>query len=56
MVLFSWLKDRLKEPSSYVALGAIVMGVGVLASEEAVVGLGIVGGVLGFLLKEKGLF
>jgi hypothetical protein len=56
MIVLSWLKDRFKEPSSYVALGAIVMGVGVIASQEAVVGLGIVGGVLGFLLKEKGLF
>ena len=47
--------DRFKEPSSYAAAGAAVLGVGVLISQPIVIVVGIVGGALGFILKEKGV-
>tara|TARA_R110000751_G_scaffold57999_2_gene122734 strand:- start:27 stop:188 length:162 start_codon:yes stop_codon:yes gene_type:complete len=50
-----WVIDRMKEPSSYAALGGIVVGLGVLVSQPVVIIVGVVGGVIGFLLKEKGL-
>ena len=51
-----WIINRMKEPSSYAALGGVVVGVGVLISQPIVVMVGIMGGVAGFLLKEKGVF
>jgi|TARA_R110000787_G_scaffold226498_1_gene334208 hypothetical protein len=45
----------MKEPSSYAALGAAVVGLGVLIGQPVVTLLGVVGGVAGFLLKEKGV-
>ena len=47
--------DRFKEPSSYAAAGAAVLGVGVLINQPIVIVVGIVGGALGFILKEKGV-
>ena len=52
----AWIMDRMIEPSSYAALGGVVVGVGVLISQPIVVMVGMVGGVAGFLLKEKGVF
>ena len=46
-----WIINRMKEPSSYAALGGVVVGVGVLISQPIVVIVGMVGGVAGFLLK-----
>ena len=50
-----WIKERMQEPSSYAALGGVVMGVGILISQPPVIIVGMVGGVVGFLLKEKGV-
>ena len=50
-----WIKGRFREPSSYAALGGAVVGVGVLISQPIVIIVGIAGGALGFLLKEKGV-
>jgi len=50
-----YLMDRFKEPSSYAAAGAAVLGVGVLINQPIVIVVGIVGGALGFILKEKGV-
>ena len=52
----NWIINRMKEPSSYAALGGVVVGVGVLISQPVVVMVGMVGGVVGFLLKERGVF
>ncbi len=52
----NWITKRLGEPSSYAAAGAIVVGIGVLLGNQWVVLAGIVGGVAGFALKEKGKF
>ena len=43
------------EPSSYAAAGAAVVGVGVLINQPIVILIGVVGGALGFILKEKGV-
>jgi|TARA_R110002051_G_scaffold151676_2_gene224257 4-amino-4-deoxy-L-arabinose transferase-like glycosyltransferase len=51
----NWITSRLKEPSSYAALGGAIVGIGVLISQPIVIIVGVVGGALGFLLKEKGI-
>ena len=51
----NWILSRMKEPSSYAALGGGVVGTGVLISQPVVIIIGIVGGAAGFLLKEKGV-
>jgi hypothetical protein len=51
----NWILSRMKEPSSYAALGGGVVGIGVLISQPVVIIIGIVGGAAGFLLKEKGV-
>jgi|10_taG_2_1085330.scaffolds.fasta_scaffold00968_20 hypothetical protein len=50
-----WFGERMTEPSSYAALGAVILGAGVLIDEPLIIIAGIVGGVLGFILKEKGV-
>jgi len=45
----------MKEPSSYAAAGGAVVGIGVLVSQPVVIMVGIVGGAVGFPLKEKGV-
>ena len=50
-----WITSRLKEPSSYAAAGGAIVGIGVLISQPVVILIGVVGGALGFLLKEKGV-
>ena len=50
-----WIIDRFKEPSSYGAAGAVVIGIGMLTGQNWLIMLGIVGGVAGFVLKEKGV-
>ena len=50
-----WIKGRISEPSSYAAVGVVVMGVGIIINLPILVLIGIVGGVIGFLLKEKGI-
>jgi|TARA_R110000744_G_scaffold216896_1_gene335602 hypothetical protein len=47
--------ERFKEPSSYAAAGSVIVGVGALISQPIVIAIGVVGGVLGFVLKEKGI-
>lgn len=51
----SWVIGRLAEPSSYAAIGVAVMGVGIVINQPILVFIGIAGGVLGFILKEKGI-
>ena len=53
MVMIEWIMDRMKEPSSYAAAGGIVMGLGIIFSQPLLIWAGIVGGGIGFILKEK---
>jgi 4-amino-4-deoxy-L-arabinose transferase-like glycosyltransferase len=50
-----WIMSRMKEPSSYAAAGGAIVGIGVLISQPVVIIIGVVGGALGFILKEKGV-
>ena len=50
-----WIMSRMKEPSSYAAAGGAIVGIGVLISQPVVILVGVVGGALGFFLKEKGV-
>ena len=51
----NWIMSRMKEPSSYAAAGGAVVGIGVLIDQPTVVLIGVVGGALGFFLKERGV-
>ena len=51
----NWIMSRMKEPSSYAASGGAVVGIGVLINQPIVILIGVVGGALGFFLKEKGV-
>ena len=53
MKAINWIIDRFQEPSSYAAAGAALMGIGMLTAQNWLILVGIVGGVLGFVLKEK---
>ena len=55
MKLINWIIDRFTEPSSYAAAGAALMGIGMLTAQNWLILLGIVGGAVGFVLKEKGV-
>ena len=50
-----WIMSRMVEPSSYAAAGCAVVGIGVLVDQPIVIIIGIIGGALGFFLKEKGV-
>jgi len=50
-----WIQDRMREPSTYAAIGISVIGIGVLTESSLAVFLGIIVGVGAFILKEKGL-
>tara|TARA_R100001086_G_scaffold6361_1_gene3933 strand:- start:1936 stop:2097 length:162 start_codon:yes stop_codon:yes gene_type:complete len=50
-----WITGRMSEPSTWAAVGAGVVGVGVLIDQPIVIIVGIVGGAIGFILKEKGI-
>jgi len=50
-----WIIDRFKEQSSYAAAGAVVIGIGVIINQPMLIMLGIVGGAVGFVLKDKGV-
>jgi hypothetical protein len=53
--MMNWVKGRISEPSSYAAVGVAVMGVGVVINQPILIFIGIAGGVIGFVLKEKGI-
>ena len=50
-----WVIGRLSEPSSYAAAAAGGVGVGVLIEQQILVMVGIASGILGLILKEKGI-
>jgi hypothetical protein len=55
MDTIKWAKDRASEPSSYTAIGLGVMGVGIIVQLPILIYIGIIGGVVGFVLKERGV-
>jgi len=55
MNAIDWVMSRMQEPSSYAAAGGAIVGIGVLINQPIVILVGVVGGALGFILKEKGV-
>ena len=53
--IVEWIKGRMSEPSSYAAIGLVIMGLGIVIDMPVLAFIGIAGGVIGFLLKEKGM-
>jgi len=50
-----WIKSRVVEPSSWAAVGGVLIGFGLLFSQPALIVVGIVVGIGGFVLKEKNI-
>ena len=50
-----WIAERMREPSTYAAIGLGIVGVGILINNSWFVIAGIVAGVGAFILKERGL-
>ena len=50
-----WFADRMKEPSSWASGAVILVGVGALVDQPVVIIVGIIGGALGWVLKERGI-
>lgn len=57
MIFFSWLLDRLKEPTTYLGITAMLSAAGVALDPELVKQISAAGvgasGLILFLLKEK---
>jgi|TARA_R110002020_G_scaffold442108_1_gene653258 hypothetical protein len=54
--MLKWAMGRVREPSTYAAVGVAVMGVGILIDQPYLIMAGIAVGVLAFVLKEKGVY
>jgi|TARA_R110001583_G_scaffold47396_1_gene148496 hypothetical protein len=53
MKIFQWVLSRVSEPSSYAAVAALVLGVGVLVDADWLAVIAIVVGIVGVVLKER---
>ena len=49
-----WITGRLKEPTTYLALALAGVGLGFMFSLPILTWAGIIGGIFGIILKEKG--
>jgi hypothetical protein len=53
--MIEWVKSRVQEPSTWAAIGAVIVGLGVVTGSMTVLLIGIAVAILGFVLKEKGV-
>jgi|TARA_R110000796_G_scaffold40651_2_gene100640 hypothetical protein len=53
MKIVQWVLSRVSEPSSYAAVAAGVIGVGILTGFEWLAVIGVVAGVVGVVLAER---
>ena len=51
--VFTWISDRVCEPSSWAAVSAGLIGLGIVLDISALVLLGLASVVVAFILKEK---
>jgi hypothetical protein len=51
--VFTWISDRVCEPSSWAAVSAGLIGLGIVLDITALVLLGLASVVVAFILKEK---
>ena len=49
-----WITGRLKEPTTYLAIALAGVGLGILFTMPILTWSGIIGGIFGIVLKEKG--
>jgi len=54
MKIVQYVFSRISEPSSYAAIGVAAIGLGVLTHFEWLAVIGVIGGVLGVVMAEKG--
>jgi|TARA_R100001086_G_scaffold61095_1_gene28259 hypothetical protein len=52
--MVAWIQHRIAEPSTWAAIGAGVVGIGVVISEPIAVIAGIAIAIIGLILREKG--
>jgi len=50
-----WIISRITEPSSWAAGGVVIIGIGVVIDQPALIFAAIVAAVVAFILKEKGI-
>jgi|TARA_R100001143_G_C3251240_1_gene83603 hypothetical protein len=54
--MLKWAMGRVREPSTYAAIGVAAVGVGILIDQSYLIIAGIAVAVLAFILKEKGVY
>ena len=54
--MLKWAVGRVREPSTYAAIGVAAVGVGILIDQSYLIIAGIAIAVLAFILKEKGVY
>ena len=54
--MLKWAMGRVREPSTYAAIGVAAVGVGSLIDQSYLIIAGIAVAVLAFILKEKGVY
>tara|TARA_R100001377_G_scaffold43036_1_gene24274 strand:- start:38 stop:217 length:180 start_codon:yes stop_codon:yes gene_type:complete len=53
--MVDWIKDRMKEPSSYAAAAVGGVGIGVLIDQPIVIMVAVGAAAIAFVLREKGI-
>jgi hypothetical protein len=54
--MLKWAMGRVREPSTYAAIGIAIVGIGILVDQSYLIMAGIAVAVLAFILKEKGVY
>ena len=52
--MVAWIQHRVAEPSTWAAIGAGVVGIGVITTEPIAIMAGIAVAAVGLILREKG--
>jgi type III secretory pathway component EscV len=50
-----WILTRIMEPSSWAAAGVVVIGIGAIIGQPALIFIAIAAAIVAFVLKEKGV-
>ena len=54
--MLKWAMGRVRDPSTYAAIGIAIVGIGILVDQSYLIMAGIAVAVLAFVLKEKGVY
>ena len=52
--MVSWIQHRISEPSTWAAVGAVLVGIGVVVTQPIAIMPGIAVAAVGLILREKG--